>query len=221
MFKIELSPSSDSGEFTTYSLQHRHIGAITALVLISLLSSLAGTPAYHAISNCWEGFIWGIADPVMRLERLALIVAIGLLSAGVVRSTWMAACFAIAAVLGTVIYLSPIYLPNVPIAIAIFTIAFGAMLIIPIQLNWVVLAVLGIIAGLFQGYANGESVVGLGIVTSATYLIGVSLTQLAIVMSAREIGLSLGMGKNHQPMFSKIRLAGLAFCSIGIVFLGN
>lgn len=221
MFKIELSKSSDSGKFPASKLQHRHLGAIAALVLISLLSSLAGTPAYHAISNCWEGFIWGMADPVIGLDRLAGLLAIGLLSAGVVRGTSVAASLAIASVLGTVIYLSPIYLPGTQMAIAISTIAFGAILVLPTQLNWVALAVLSAIAGLFQGYANGESVVGLGMVTLVTYLIGVTLTQSAIVMSAREIGITLGMGKNHQPLLSKIRLAGVAFCSIGIVFLGN
>lgn len=221
MFKIELSKSSDSGEFSALKLQHRHIGAIAALVLISLLSSLAGSPTYHTISNCWEGFIWGIADPVIRLDRLALIVAIGLLSAGVVRGTWVAASFVIAALFGTVIYLSPIYLPGIQIAIAISTIAFGAMLVIPTQLNWVAFAMLSAIAGLFQGYANGESVMGLGMVTLVTYFIGVTLTQFAIVMSAREIGIIFSKGKNHQALFSKTRLAGLAFCTIGIVFLGN
>lgn len=190
-------------------LQHRHIGAIAALIVISLLSSLSGSPANHAIANSWEGFLWGIADPVLSLDRLVSLLAIGLF---IGRKPWITASFAFAAILGVVINLLPLHLPGAEIAIAAFSIAFGAMLMTSIQLHWLLLALLGAIAGLFHGYAHGVSIIGTEIVPLTTYVLGITLTQYVILLSAREI---------YSILPSKLRLLGSAFCAVGIVFLHN
>ncbi|MBW4642392.1 MAG: HupE/UreJ family protein [Goleter apudmare HA4340-LM2] len=205
MLQTELSASATP-------LQHRHLGAIAGLVLISLLSSLSGSPVDHALANSWEGFLWGIADPVLSLDRLVSLVAIGLLSIGIARGTFIAGSFVFAALLGTVIHLFQLNFSGAEIAIATSAIAFGALLLTSSQLNWVVLALLGAIAGLFHGYANGAAIIGVEIMPLATYILGITLTQYVIVISAREI---------NSILPSKLRLVGLAFCAVGIVFLHN
>lgn len=203
MLKIQLSGYSTP-------LQHRHIGAIAALVLISLLSSLSGLPVHHAISNCWEGFLWGIAQPVINLDHLASLVAIGLISSLIPHGTLIAASFVIATVFGTIIHLFPLNFTSAEIAIALTTITFGAMLVISPQRNWVALALVAAIAGLFHGYADSESIIGTGIIPLVAYVLGVTLTQYVVAMSAREI----------KPLLpSKIRFTGLAFCALGMMFL--
>ncbi|WP_375471360.1 HupE/UreJ family protein [uncultured Nostoc sp.] len=207
----------------------RHIGAIAALILISLLSSLSGTPVDHAISNAWEGFLWGLADPVISLNCLVGIVAIGLLSSVFVRGAAIAGCFIFATVLGIVIHLLQLNLPGTEIAfaesvgaaIAISTIVFGTMLMMPNQLNLIVLALVSISAGLFQGYANAESIVGTGIIPVVAYILGITLTLFAVAMSAREIGVAMGMGEINRTLPWKMSIAGFALCAIGIVFLSN
>ncbi len=209
MFKIALSESLAS------KLEHRHIGAIAALVLISLLSSLSGTPDDHTISNCWEGFLWGLADPVISLDCLASVVGIGLLSAGVVRGAAIAACFVLAALFGILIHLFQLNLPGVGIVIAMCAIALGAMLIMPKQPNFLILALLSVSAGLFQGYANTKSIIGVELMPLIAYILGITLTQFTVIMSAREISGTISILPN------KIRITGFAFCAIGIVFLRN
>ncbi|MDZ8261686.1 HupE/UreJ family protein [Nostoc sp. ChiQUE01b] len=229
MFKTKLSQSHTWGELNTSRLFDRHVGAIAALILISLLSSLSGTPFDHTISNGWEGFIWGLADPVISLNCLVGIVAIGLLSSVFVRGAAIAGCFVLATVLGIVIHLFQLNLAGTEIAIAqsvgaaiaISTIVFGTMLMMPNQLNFLVLALLGISAGLFQGYANAESIVAAGIIPVVAYILGITLTLFAVAMSAREIGVAMGMGEINRILPWKISLAGFAFCAIGIVFLSN
>ncbi|MBE9006318.1 hypothetical protein IQ259_14940 [Fortiea sp. LEGE XX443] len=71
-------------------LLQRHIGAIAALAIISLLSSWSGLPFHHEIYNSWDGFLWGMADPVLALDKLVGILTIGLLAAGNVRGRWIA-----------------------------------------------------------------------------------------------------------------------------------
>jgi urease accessory protein len=217
MFKTNLAESRAWDEFYTLKLIHRHIGAIAALILISLLSSLSGTPVNHSISNCWESFLWGLADPVINLNYLIGIVAIGLLSSVFVRGAAIAGCFVLATVLGIVIHLFQLNLPGTEIAIAICTIVFGTMLLMPNQPSFMVLALVGIGAGLFQGYADAESMIGAGMMPVVTYILGMTLTLFAIAMSARE----MGMGETNRILPGKISFAGFAFCAIGIVFLSN
>ncbi|MCC5642018.1 HupE/UreJ family protein [Nostoc sp. CHAB 5824] len=221
MFKTKLSQSRAWEEFYTLKLMHRHIGAIAVLILISLLSSWSGTPDRHIISSCWEGFIWGLADPVINLDCLIGIVAIGLLSSVFVRGAAIAGCFVLASILGIVIHIFQLNLPGIEIAIAIYTIVFGTMLMMPNQPNFIVLALVGVSAGLFQGYADAESIIGAGMMPLIAYIIGMTLTLFAVAMSAREIGSAMGMGEINRILPWKISIAGFAFCAIGIVFLSN
>ncbi|MEH1816424.1 MAG: HupE/UreJ family protein [Nostoc sp.] len=221
MFKTKFSESRTWGELKTSKFMDRHVGAIAALILISLLSSLSGTPFDHTISNAWEAFVWGLADPVISLNCLVGIVAIGLLSSVFVRGAAIAGCFVLATVLGIVIHIFQLDLPGTEIAIAISTIVFGTMLMMPNQLNFLVLALVGISAGLFQGYANAESIVSAGTISVVAYILGIALTLFAVAMSAREIGVGMGMGEINRILPWKISLAGFALCAIGIVFLSN
>ncbi|MGJ5634655.1 HupE/UreJ family protein [Nostoc sp. CALU 1950] len=221
MFKTKLSPFRTSREFYTSNLMHRHIGAIAVLLLISLLSSLTGTPVDHTISNYWEGFLWGLADPVIGLDCLVGIVAIGLLSSVFTRGAVILGCFVLATVLGIVIHLSQLNFPGAEIAIAISTIIFSTMLMMPNQPNFVVLALMGISAGLFQGYTVAESIIGAGTIPLIAYIVGMTLTLFAVAMSARQIGTAMGMGEINRTLPWKITIAGFALCAIGIVFLSN
>ncbi|MEH2246930.1 HupE/UreJ family protein [Nostoc sp.] len=221
MFKTKLSESRAWGQFYTLKLMHRHLGAIAALILISLLSSLSGTPDRHTISNYWEGFLWGLADPVISLDCLVGIVAIGLLSSVFIHGAVIAGCFVLATVLGIIIHLFQLNLPGTEIAIAISTIVFGTILIIPNQPNFMVLALVGVSAGLFQGYADAESIIEAGMIPLVTYILGITLTLFAVAMSARKIGGAMGMGEINRILPWKISIAGFAFCAIGIVFLSN
>jgi urease accessory protein len=224
MFKTTLSVSDGTNAVPT-SQQYRLMGAIAALILISLITSSGGSPMKHTISNCWEGFIWGIADPVIGLDRLAGIVAVGLLSARFVRGAWIGLAFVFAAFLGQIIHLGSLNLPAIApameIAIAFFSIIFGIIFLLPTQISWLACTVLSVIAGLFHGYADSQAIIGAQISTMATYLLGVSLTQTAIVLSARKIGIIFTKQASKQVFHKTIRWVGLTFCTIGVVFFAN
>ncbi|MDP5016659.1 hydantoin utilization protein [Anabaena sp. UHCC 0187] len=219
MFKNSPSLASESSSLPK-SKQQRLLGAIGILVVISLLTSAGGSPIEHNVSNGWEGFIWGIADPVISLDRFAGIVALGLFSARFVRGSWLNITFVIAAICGQLINLSPVILPGSSIAIAICTIALGMMLVTPISMNWLAIAILSVTAGIFQGYADAAHIIGAEIFTVITYVIGVTLSQSIIIMSSREIGVTFGINEFNEILPKIARFAGFIFCAIGIVFLG-
>ena len=211
--------ASESSNLLT-SKQQRLLGSIAILVVISLLTSAGGSPIEHNVSSTWEGFIWGIADPVISLDRFAGIVALGLFSARFTRGNWLNITFVIAAICGQLINLSPVILPASGIAIAICTIALGVMLVTPIPIHWLAIALLSATAGIFQGYSDATSIIGAETLTMIIFVISVAFTQTVIIMSARKIGVNFGINEINQILPKIIRFAGLVFCAIGIVFLG-
>ncbi|BAB76416.1 HupE/UreJ family protein [Anabaena sp. FACHB-709] len=194
-------------------LQHRHLGAIAALILISLLSSVSGLSLHHQITNGWDGFLWGVADPVLHLDSLARILGIGLISTGIVHGSFITMSFVLASILGILTHLSTFHLPGAEIAIAIFTIGFGAMLVMPYRPNWLVVVILGAIAGLLQGYVSGQAINGIDIISLLTYTLGFGLTQYAIATSTRRLV--------SDSLSTIVRFVGFAFIAIGFVFCGN
>jgi urease accessory protein len=221
MFKTKLSEFRVKPEFYTLKLADRHIAAMAALILISLLSSLTGTPAVRAISNYWEGSIWGIADPVINSKCLVGIITIGLLSSIFVRGALIVGYFVLAVILGIIIHLLQINLPGIEITIGISTIFLGTMLINANQVNFMLLALVSISVGFLQGYIHEQSITVSGIIPGIAYILGIALTQFAVTMSVREIGSAMGMGEINRIVPWKISIAGFCLCAIAMVFLSN
>lgn len=192
-------------------LQHRHVGAIAALLLISLLSSLSGLSLQHTISNFWDGCLWGIADPVLHWNSLVNLLAIGLFSAGLVHGAIVTNIFVLASVLGLITHLLQFHLPSAEIAIALFTLAVGAMIITPNRSNWLIVVILGAIAGLFQGEVTGQTITGTDITSLLIYTLGIALTHYTVATSARKIT------SHSLPHIA--RFVGFALATVSIVFL--
>ena len=211
-----------STQFTSvFKLKLRYIGAIAAIIWMGFFSSPQPALAHHATggkipANFFEGFLAGLAHPLIGLDHFAFVVAIGLLAAGQVRGALLPAGFVIAAMVGTGIHLLKVDLPIAEVAIALSVIAFGAMLIWQNRPNWYVLASLAAIAGLFHGYAYGEAIVGAQMTPLVAYLLGFTLIQYGVALVAFVVGNALLKTNNQIPL---LRLAGLAICSIGVVFL--
>ncbi|MBD2342871.1 HupE/UreJ family protein [Anabaena subtropica] len=202
-------------------LQYRHVGAIASLVLISLLSSLSGLSLHHTISNAWDGLLWGVADPVLHLDSLVNILGIGLISTGMLHGAIITISFVLATILGLSTHLLQFSLPGAEIAIAIFCIAFGAMLVMRYQVNWVVVGILGAIAGLFQGYIASQAINGVEPISLLAYALGMALTQYTVASSTREIGKNISRETIFAHIPTIIRFLGFAIVAIGIVLCGN
>jgi urease accessory protein len=204
-------------------LQSRTV--IVFLVLISTFLCAQQALAHHPMggktpSNLFEGFFSGLAHPLIGLDHFAFVVAIGLLAVGQVRGAFIPAGFVLTALAGTGIHLLNLDLPASEIAIAGSVIVFGALLVTPNKPNWLVLLALGAIAGLFHGYAYGEAIIGAGMTPLVAYLLGFTFIQYGVALVAMLIGNAVSRKSATQPLPWQ-RFAGLAICSIGVVFLSN
>lgn len=202
-----------------------NITKITGLVWIGFLLAIEPATAHHATggripANFVEGFLSGLAHPVVGLDHLAFVVAIGLIAAGQSRGALIPAAFLLAAMAGTGVHVLSIDLPAAEIVIATSVIALGGMLALEKHPNFSALAVLGALAGLFHGYAYGEAIVGAEMMPLVAYLAGFTLIQYAIAMVALRIG-KVALSKASNKPLSLIRFSGSAICLLGVVFLAG
>lgn len=169
-----------------------------------------------------QAFLSGLGHPVIGLDHLTFVIASGLVALTLARGVMVPLAFLGAALLGTGFHLMVINLPLTEMVIMSSVLLFGLMLVlykpehslIPVFENTLVVASLAAIAGIFHGYAYGEAIIGAEMGPVFAYLMGFTLIQGVIAMSA------YGLGKQLSLSFpSLMRYCGLAICAIGVILL--
>ena len=191
-----------------------------ASVLFYAVPALAHHPNGGEIpSNFVEGFLSGIGHPVIGIDHLVFVIAIGLLAAlskklGMIIPT----AFVVATAIGTVIHLQSVDLPGLELVISASVLVMGIFLAQKNRANLGLLAALAALAGIFHGYAYGESIVGAETTALGAYLLGFCSIQLAISAIAFYIARRI----INQPQSNLLlRFAGFTICGIGFAFLSN
>ncbi|WP_316429785.1 HupE/UreJ family protein [Leptolyngbya sp. NK1-12] len=200
---------------------------IAALSCLVLLGFSKAAQAHHAMggnlpSNFLEGFLSGLAHPVIGLDHLAFVVAIGILSAGRVRASLIPITFVLTAMFGTGIHLLSVDLPVVEPIIALSILVIGAILAFNSEIRFLVLLLLAGVAGLFHGYAYGESIIGSEMTPLFAYLTGFTLIQYGIALLSMKLSSILAQRDSKSlPQIKRwwgygIAIAGLYFLTIAL-----
>jgi urease accessory protein len=174
--------------------------------------------------NFLNGFLSGLAHPVIGLDHLAFVVASGLIAVGMEQGLLIPIAFVIATLIGTGIHLQGISLLFPEGIIALSVVIFGVILTLKkglqnhSNLYTIALATLAMIAGIFHGYAYGESIIGAQVAALVAYLIGFTVIQLAIASSAFFLG-SVIKEKLAKQATLISKFIGLAIMAIGTTFL--
>lgn len=194
-----------------------------ALLLLAGLA-LCAEPAlaHHAMEGetpktFLAGFLSGLAHPIIGLDHFAFVVAIGLLAAKQGWGLLFPLSFLLAALGGTILHLNLVDLPMVEIAIAGSVLIIGLLLGLRKMLPLGGAIAFGMLAGLFHGYAYGESIVGAEPSPLAAYLLGFTLIQAAIAFGAWWLGDRLLRRTTERAR--ALTLPGLAIAGVGLVFL--
>jgi urease accessory protein len=187
------------------------------------LSNLLASPrllAHHPFGgntpgNFLEGFLSGLGHPVIGLDHLAFVIAIGLIAAGLRHGWLMPLIFIVTAIAGTGLHLIGADLPQPELVIAGSVFLFGLFLAIGRPLWSPIVMVLAAVAGVFHGYAYGEAVVGAQMNPVAAYLLGFSLIQLAIAMGV--YALAKGWYETKETLLN-LRFIGFLLTGVGLAF---
>lgn len=197
--------------------------AVAALLFVSFELVAPPALAHHALgnklpANFLEGFLSGLAHPIIGLDHFAFVVGIGLIAA-LKRDRWLTpTLFLLTALAGTGIHLMGLDLPIPEVLIALSVVGLGVLLAVPNSPHIAVISGLGAIAGLFHGYAYGESIVGAAMSPLVAYLLGFTGIQWAIAMTAAWVGQRL-LGRLEEVPGLSLRFAGFSLCGIGVTLL--
>ncbi|MEO0375972.1 MAG: HupE/UreJ family protein [Cyanobacteria bacterium P01_A01_bin.17] len=204
----------------------RYIRSLSASLFagLGLLALAPAALAHHPLggklpSNFFEGFMSGIAHPVIGLDHFVFVIAAGLLAALSRQGIMIPVAFVVAGLAGTGIHLQSLDLPAPEFFISASVLLFGVLLALKKSPNWKLVAGLGAIAGIFHGYAYGEAIVGADMTPLVAYLTGFTVIQLAIALAMSEIGRAIL--KRHQMPELPLRFAGFAICGVGATFLSS
>lgn len=191
----------------------------------SFLVFASPASAHHAMdgkmpSTFFEGFLSGLAHPLIGVDHLAFIVTVGLFAAVKPQGIFIPLSFVLSAMLGTGIHLLGVTLPVVELVVSASILLFGILLAIKNSPNLLVMIALSAAAGLFHGYAYGEAIFGAQTTALVAYLAGFTVIQLVISGAAFFVGQKVLKGDFAQVSPS-LKSAGLVICGIGAAFLAS
>jgi urease accessory protein len=218
-----MNQHSESSGLIQFESPFKYAGLLAFLTITSLLFSTFPALAHHAMgekvpTNFFEGFISGLAHPIIGPDHFAFIVSVGLLAAISRKGIKIPISFVLAAMAGAVLHLMQIPLPAAEFFISGSVLLFGILLALKEQPNSWVLTGLAAICGLFHGYAYGESIFGAEMTPLIAYLTGFTVIQLGVAIAAFLIGKIVLKKANEQPVLS-LRYAGFVICGVGSAFL--
>lgn len=177
--------------------------------------------AHHAMdgetpTTFSQGLLSGLAHPVIGLDHLAFVLGLAWLLSMLPAALrlGLAAAFVIGSLLGTAIHLQSVDLPAVELLVSLTVLAAGIAVLLrrapPVALLWIALP----LAGVFHGYAYGESIIGAEAGALAGYLIGFALIQFGLIAA---IGTALS--KLEPARFRQSAVAaGLIVALVGLFF---
>jgi urease accessory protein len=160
-----------------------------------------------------EGVLSGLGHPVIGLDHLAFLIAAGVVAGVAGLGLWMPMVFVAASIVGVGIHMQEVNLPAVELLIALSVVGIGLLL----AGDWSKLgrgawAAIFAVAGLFHGYAFGESIVGAEPAPLGAYLVGLALIQSAIAVGAA----ALTSRKAWTSSALAPRLVGAVVLGVGI-----
>lgn len=196
--------------------------ALRASLLALALMVATGAPAeaHHMMggrtpSTFMEGLLSGLGHPVIGLDHLAFIIAIGVAVGIAGLNLAIPALFIAASAVGVALHVGGLTLPGAELLVALSVLTAGALIAFGRAMRVSAWAALFVIGGLLHGYAFGESIYGAEASPLMAYLVG-----LVIVQAAIATGVAL-IARRSRAAAVEPRLAGAAIAGIGIAVLAG
>jgi urease accessory protein len=163
-----------------------------------------------------QGLLSGLGHPLIGLDHLAAVFAVGCLAAQQARGALLATGYVMAMMIGAAAHIGETTVAGAEIFVALSLIALGAVLLRTETLRIDIAIALFACAGLVHGYALGEPIATAEAAPRNGYFIGLAMIQLAIALGVTA-GARVLAARTAKP--APIRLLGAAVACIGLVLL--
>jgi urease accessory protein len=201
--------------------------ALVTAASMTLLSPVPPAFAHHAMGGelprtAWHGLLSGLGHPIIGVDHLAFVLGVGLMAHLAGRVVLLPFLFVAGTVLGCILHIQSYSLPASEIAIVLTISIAAAAVASRAKLSAGLLAPLLAVAGVFHGYAYGESIVGAEPAPLAAYLAGFGLVQGCLAVGGA-VGLRVAAARDYVGEAAVLRTAGgaialaAAFAFAGIV----
>lgn len=197
---------------------------VLSAAIIASASALLTSPAvaHHAMDNAlpvnaFQGLVSGVAHPVIGVDHLLFVLAVGAACYLFGRAAATIATFIIATLAGTAIHLNGATLAYPDAWVAATLIVLGAAFFAARGL----LKSSGALAffassGILHGYAYGEAIVGAEPAPLLAYLVGFAAVQLSIALGSFALVRHVHRAQHSQGV---ARAIGAALTASGATFL--
>jgi urease accessory protein len=190
--------------------------AVTLCGLLALADNAAW--AHHVMggklpATLVEGTLAGLGHPIIGIDHLAAVVAVGCLAAAHRLGALLLVGYVLAQVAGAALHVRGTTVPAAELAVALSVIALGAVLILRRSLPPVIALGLFVLAGSFHGYALAESIIGAEPAPLSAYFVGFAVIQTLIALAAMAVArITAPVAGEH----AKLRLIGAGIVGLGI-----
>lgn len=200
---------------------------LARLVFPLALFALAASPAlaHHPMggvtpSTTGEGLLSGLGHPILGLDHLAALIAVGLVASRFASAALLLPVFWIAGMaLGAFAHMWGVDLPAGEILVAGSVIGIAALAFWRPALPLPAIGALFAAAGFAHGHALAESIIGADRLVVGAYLVGLVSVQAALTVGTILLARRLFSAESALPMPLRAIAAGLAM--VGVVFLAS
>ena len=207
------------------ALSSPRVARLAGLACLAWSATSMPTLAHHVMDGqvpqtFTEGLLSGIGHPLIGIDHFAFVIAVGVAAAIVGRLWALTPAFVIGAFAGCLVHLAGVTLQMAELVIAASVLLLGAIIASNRELSPLALGSLFVGAGLFHGWAYGESIFGAEQTPLIAYLAGFTLIQLAVAIVAGLAGLWMVQG--DAKLRTNVRIAGAVVAGIGLaLFVGH
>jgi urease accessory protein len=129
-----------------------------------------------------DGMLSGLGHPVIGIDHLAFLIAVGVVVAVCGLSFMLPVAFIVAMAIGVAAHVSGISIPGSELVVALTVLAAGLLLVREHRPSTAVWAALFTVAGFFHGYAFGEAIFGAERAPLSAYLVGLVVIQSVLIL---------------------------------------
>jgi urease accessory protein len=189
---------------------------------LTLMGAVSPAFAHHVMggglpNSTLGGFLSGLGHPLLGLDHAAFLFGAGIAAAFLPSALTPILAFVAATVAGCLLNVYGVTLPLAEIVVAASVVIIGALVTSGRRVAGSPYGMLFIAAGLFHGFAYGESIVGAEQPPLAAYLIGFALVQSLVALLAT--GMVRFIWNAATPAAISARIAGAVVAGIGAAIL--
>jgi len=184
--------------------------------------ALGMEPAYahHAMgggtpTTFGQGFLSGLAHPVIGVDHLAFVIGAGLLALACGQRFRLPLVFIAATAAGAMMAVGGVALPFAELGVVASVAIAGGLLVSGRKLAAPLFVALFAVAGIFHGLAYGSAIVGAESTPLAAYLAGFSLVQFGIAVGAAWL-LETARRQAAAPALAWERIAGGVILGVAV-----